>query len=65
MEKTSTRKPVHEQVPRLEGPHPKRFNPFNDMSEVNSKYKFPQAPNFENYSFREDLKKDRDAADRA
>jgi len=41
IEKQSPRKPFYEQVPRLDGPHPKRFNPFNDMPDVNSKYKFP------------------------
>lgn len=40
-ERTSERKPFYEQVPRLDGPHDQRFNPFNNMPKINSKYLCP------------------------
>jgi hypothetical protein len=63
--KYSGRKPFYEQVPVLDGPHPERFVPFNSIPDVNSKYKFPQVPNFENYSYRVNPEKELKEADRA
>ena len=63
--KYSGRKPFYEQVPVFDGPHEERFVAFNSIPDVNSKYKFSNVPNFENYSYRNNPQKELKEADKA
>ena len=61
IEKYSGRVPIHEQVPKLDGPHESRFEAFEYFPKINSKYSTKaenQVPLFKNYSSRGNPKKE-------